>query len=222
MFDANWDLINGADAHEIEVLNQANQANVIEALVRFLTHHDNSPGAACAIPPGQAILLELHRTGTLLLLKQPGNYRTCDVRVNRRDGGRYDPPVHAVVPGLMDAFEAEIAAMWLNASAVQVASYALWRINWVHPFKNGNGRSARAFAYACVCLKYGFMLPGSVTLIDLITGQRDEYEAALAHADQALADSGVVDLEPMNAFVERLLIMQLESIPGPDARAVEA
>jgi Fic family protein len=214
MFDANWELINGADAHEIEVLNQANQANVIEALVRFLTHHDQTPGAECAIPPGQEILLELHRTGTLLLLRQPGRYRTCDVLVRRRDGGEYHPPAFAAVPGLMEAFEAEMAAMWPNASAVQVAAYALWRINWVHPFKNGNGRTARAFAYACVNLKYGFMLPGSVTLIDLITSNRDEYEAALAHADQAIAAAGVADLDPMHAFVERLLRAQLESIPA--------
>jgi len=217
MFDANWELINGTDAHEIEVLNQANQANVIEALVRFLTHHDQTPGAACAIPPGQSILLELHRTGTLLLLRHPGSYRACDVLVRRRDGGEYHPPAFAAVSGLMDAFEADIAAMWPNASAVQVASYALWRINWVHPFKNGNGRSARAFAYACVNLKYGFMLPGSVTLIDLITSNRDEYEAALGHADQTMAATGAPDLGPMNLFVERLLRAQLESIPVDQA-----
>lgn len=39
MFDTNWELITGDTAHDIEVLNLANQANVIEALVRFFLHH---------------------------------------------------------------------------------------------------------------------------------------------------------------------------------------
>src|SRR3569833_2104108 len=147
MFDANWELINGDDAHAIEVLNQASQVNLIEALLRYLSHHDQTPGAGCGLHPNQSVLRELHRTGTLLLLQQPGFYRLGNVFVLRRDGDRYDPPDHQLVPTLMNEFEEDLAGRWADSSAVSLAAFSLWRINWIHPFKNGNGRTARAFAY---------------------------------------------------------------------------
>jgi hypothetical protein len=86
MFDNNWDLINGEDAHGIEVLNQSSVANLIEALVRYFQHHDTTPGEACSLNPGEYVLRELHRSGTLLLLERPGAYRDLQVQVGRRDG----------------------------------------------------------------------------------------------------------------------------------------
>lgn len=223
MFDNNWDLINGEDAHGIEVLNQSSVANLIEALVRYLQHHDKTPSHGCEICPRQDILCELHRTGTLLLLQAPGQYRTTEVQVRRRDLTIYYPPAQDRVPTEMAAFEEEVVRLWPAADYVSIAAYALWRINWVHPFKNGNGRTARAFAYACVCLKHGSMLPGTVTMIDLITRSRDDYEAALGHADQTFQDVGVADLLPLQAYVERLLREQLLSaLQGQPANRAEA
>lgn len=217
MFDSNWDLINGQDAHAIEVLNQSSVANVIEALVRYLQHHDPSPGHACELCPNQEILKELHRTGTLLLLRFPGSYRTCDVQVRRRDGQIFYPPAHADVPAQMEAFERDLHARWGLADPVEIAAFALWRINWVHPFKNGNGRTARAFAYACICLKFGAMLPGTSTMIDLITRSREAFEDALAHADASFAHTGAADLLPLRAYLDGLLREQLLSAMAAQA-----
>lgn len=211
MFDTNWDLINGQDAHGIEVLNQSSVVNLIEALVRYYQHHDPSPGHACAIAPGEFVLTELHRTGTLLLLRHPGQYRIGDVQVGRRDGQMFYPPGHSYVRRLMGEFATEMSQRWPTATAVQIAAFALWRINWVHPFKNGNGRTARAFAYACVCLKHGTMLSGAVTMIDLITQSRDEYEVALGHADKTFEDHGVADLGPLEVYIDGLLRTQILS-----------
>lgn len=222
MFDSNWELINGEDAHEIEVLNQSSVANLIEALVRYLQHHDKSEGVACAICPHQGVLQELHRTGTLLLLAAPGFYRDGEVQVRRRDGGIFYPPASSDVATFMSAFEAEVQGMWANSDAVDVAAFALWRINWVHPFKNGNGRTARAFAYTCVCLKFGEMLPGSVTMIDLITRSRDAYEAALGHADQTFSQTGTADLLPLRNYVDQLIREQLLSAINSQATAEAA
>ncbi len=98
--------------------------------------------------------------------------------------------------------------------AVAVGAFTLWFVNWVHPFKNGNGRSARALSYACVCLKYGFVLPGAPTLIDLVMQpeHRGDYNAHLSHADATFAATGSPDLIPMESFVERLLEAQLGSL----------
>lgn len=223
MFDNNWDLINGGDAHDIEVLNQSSVANLIESVVRFLRHHDKTPGVECAICPDQGFLKELHRTGTLLLLAAPGSYRDCQVYVGRRDGAVFQPPMAADVPSHMNELEGRLKELWVTTDAIGVAAYALWRINWVHPFKNGNGRTARAFAYACVCLKFGGMLPGSVTMIDLITNSRDEYEAALGHADRTFAGAGEADLGPLNSYVEGLIREQLMSaLNSAEVPALEA
>jgi hypothetical protein len=45
----------------------------------------------------------------------------------------------------------------------------MWRTNWVHPFDDGNGRTARAASYLVLCVKLGYRLPGKKSLIDLVT-----------------------------------------------------
>jgi Fic family protein len=220
MLDQNWDLINGPVAHEIEILNYANQVNVIEAMVRFVMHHEGTDAASARSPLNCNALRELHRTGTLLLLEQPGVYRTTPVNVVNAEGQVVYACPHAThVPDLMAEFEAGLPMMWPTASPVEIASYLLWRLNWIHPFKNGNGRTARAFAYACLCMKVGFVLPGTPTVIDQIMSNKPEYEAALRHADQTFAQFGLPDLRPMMAMVERLLVQQLSSIPSPPTAA---
>ncbi|MGX8273805.1 Fic family protein [Brevundimonas diminuta] len=219
MFDNNWDLINGEDAHGIEVLNQSSVANLIEALVRYFQHHDTTPGDACSLNPGEYVLRELHRSGTLLLLERPGAYRDLQVQVGRRDGKIYYPPAANDVPAHMEEFERRIGREWKAANAVQIGALSLWLVNWIHPFKNGNGRTARAFAYACICLKHGSMLPGTVTMIDLITQSRERYEDALAHADLTFARDGVADLSPLETYVDGLLREQLLSAISGQADA---
>lgn len=213
MHDDNWDLITGNDAHEIEVLNYSSQINVIEALVRFITHHAGSGRNSCPHHPTETSLKELHRTGTLFLLQHPGEYRQEAVRVAAGGVTVHQPPDHDTVQQHMTDTFAQLTAMWAGASPVDVGAYLLWRINWVHPFKNGNGRTARAFCYVCVCLKFGFILPGTVTLIDLIMQNRPEYQTALKAADTSFEATGTPDLTGMTIFVERLLRLQFASIP---------
>jgi Fic family protein len=105
--------------------------------------------------------------------------------------------------------------LWQNANAIQVAAFCLWKINWIHPFKNGNGRCARAFMYACLCLKYGFMLPGTPTIIDLISADKQPFEAALKTADISLAQTGTVDCTELENYLNDLLIKQLSTVPAP-------
>ena len=45
-------------------------------------------------------------------------------------------------------------------SVVEVAAYALWRLNWIHPFVNGNGRTARLFSYFLMTMRAGDILSG--------------------------------------------------------------
>ena len=213
MKDDNWELIDGEAAHEIEVLNFSNQVNVIEALVHLLMHHNRAPDGTCLTSPNQNVLHEFHRTATLFLLYHPGRFRDVPVWVKAEDGTvvHTPPPVEEIDQHISN-FVATLAADWPSHSAQEIGAYCLWMINWVHPFKNGNGRTARAFCYACLCLKLGFVLPGRKTVIDLIMDQRGDYYSALRVADQAFEAHGKPDLMPMIEFVDRLLFEQLSSI----------
>jgi Fic family protein len=213
MFDRNWEMISGEAAREIELLNQSNVANVIEAIVRYALFHDQSGGKPpCSGVPNERALLELHRAGTYLLLKRPGAWRTNQVVLRRGGKLRHRPPPADQAPALVAEFMEELGSIWTSTNPVHVAAYALWRVNWIHPFKNGNGRTARAFSYLCLCLQYRRMLPGTVTLVDLISKDRRAYYDALAHASDTFAEAGAADLAPMEAYVERLLRTQLESV----------
>lgn len=212
MLDDNWDLINGPVAHEIEVLNYSSQVNFIEALVKFVTFHINQKTAPEHSHPTEMVLRELHRTGTLLLLQEPGEYRSGEVAVTKGNLVIHQPPQVNEVRDLMTQFVGELAEMWATSTPIEIASFCLWRINWIHPFKNGNGRTARAFAYACLCLKFGFFLPGTRTVIDLIMENRPDYYQALKQADEVYNISNTYDVSQLVIFLERLLSLQLSSI----------
>jgi len=214
MFDNNWELINGPAAHEIETLNHANQVNVIEALVRLLTYHSPPSENGCDALPNVVALLEIHRTGTLFLLERPGEFREVPVNLVRPDGTiAYEPPPWESVPALMAEFDTKLVELGRSGlHPLEVAAYALWRINWIHPFKNGNGRSARAFAYACLCLRFGFMLPGTRTILDLIMERKPDFELALASCDAAFRETGVENVSVLAEFLAPLLVEQLSPI----------
>jgi len=216
MFDQNWDTINGEAAHQIEYLNQSNQVNVIEALFLLLmaTGKKDAEGGCLSIPSAAAVR-ELHRTGTLFLLHAPGVYRTHGVQVGNAEKIVYVAPAEDTVEAHVDDFIAELGVRWPNQNFLQITAFCLWRINWIHPFRNGNGRTARAFAYTCLCLKIGFVPAGSPTVIDAIMENKPEYEAALGTADQTFAETGTADLSAMEALVYRLFTAQLSTIPDP-------
>ncbi len=180
MFDTNWELITGDTAHEIEVLNLANQANVIEALVRFFLHHRQPDENGCSAHPNITALKELHRTATFLLLARPGELRQGAVHVGDGKGNIVlQPPSAEETPAILEELFQELSRRWKDQGFLEIGAFTLWMVNWVHPFMNGNGRTARALCYTCVSLKLGFVLPGSPTLIDLIMENRPEYYRAL-------------------------------------------
>lgn len=107
-----------------------------------------------------------------------GQYRPCEVVV-----GGYQPPEHYRVPELMNVFVNHVNYLWQPADPVALAAYVLWRLNHIHPFINGNGRTARALCYFVVCCKVGGLLDGEVILPELIRRNRDEYVKLLQQAD---------------------------------------
>lgn len=139
-----------------------------------------------------------------------GVLRPCQVTV-----GDYVPPPPWEVPARMNMFIDEVNRSWENSDPVWLACFILWRLNHIHPFINGNGRTARVASYFALCLKAGAWLPGDVLLPELLRRERPDYVAALKHADASLP-TGVLDLSVLHALVTRLLYEQL---PNGDAEA---
>lgn len=154
-----------------------------------------------------AVIKALNAHAISCLHVNAGEYRPCPVKV-----GNHTPPDHYRVPELMNDFVNVVNHLWDRSDALVLATFVLWRLNYIHPFINGNGRTARALCYYVVCVKSGGLLQGSRTLPELIRQNRDEYVRLLQEADAN--STGAIDLSflaNLHAFLVRLVNEQLAS-----------
>ncbi len=123
--------------------------------------------------------------------------------------GDHIPPHFDEVPDLMDRFFSLIHENWtIIDNPTVLAAYALWRLNWIHPFIEGNGRTARAACYYLICMNHGMLLPGKKIVPERIRENREPYYAALRSADQAWV-KGTLDVSELSNYLSDLLIGQL-------------
>jgi Fic family protein len=87
----------------------------------------------------------------------------------------------------------------------------MWKLNWIHPFTDGNGRTSRAASYLVLCLRTGYLLPGKKTIPDQIADDRTPYYKALEAADKNLANHKV-DISEMEELLAALLARQLVGV----------
>ena len=145
----------------------------------------------------ESVLLDLH--GMILRGiedEYAGRYRNVPVRIV---GARHIPPNPVRVPELMstlfDWYACEGSQLW----DVHTAADLHWRLARIHPFTDGNGRTAR-LAMNLHLLRHGYPL----TIIRADRDQRSDYY-------QALAESDATDRpEPFRAFIEARVIEALE------------
>lgn len=127
--------------------------------------------------------------------------------------GNHIPPHFREVPELMDRFFSMIHENWTVVDhPTWLAAYALWRLNWIHPFVEGNGRTARAACYYLLCMKQGRLLPGSKIVPERIRENREPYYAALRAADKAW-EAGHYDVTDLANYLSDLLTAQLTDAP---------
>ncbi len=123
--------------------------------------------------------------------------------------GNHIPPHFETVADLMDRFISFIHENWFILTPTQLAAYGLWRLNWVHPFIEGNGRTARATCYYLLCVRSGGLLPGRKIVPERIRENRAGYVVALQSADRAWSQ-GNLDLTDMEAYLAELVAAQLQ------------
>ncbi|WP_406699166.1 Fic family protein [Singulisphaera sp. Ch08] len=122
-------------------------------------------------------------------------------------GAKHKPPRFLYVEGFLDQMceESSTHEEW---GAIKVSAYVLWRLNWIHPFAGGNGRTARAASYLVLCRCLNFIPPGKLTIPEQIVSNRARYQDALEEAD-ASWENQVLDVSSLEILLEEFLTKQL-------------
>jgi Fic family protein len=87
----------------------------------------------------------------------------------------------------------------------------MWRLNWIHPFYDGNGRTSRAVSYLVLCMRLGYPLPGTNTIPEQIAANKKPYYDALELADAAWKE-GRVDVTALEKLLGDYLSVQLVGV----------
>jgi fido (protein-threonine AMPylation protein) len=158
------------------------------------------------VPVKTSVLMELNRLAVEKIIANPGGYRQTPMEIGR---SKHQPPRWEDVPKYVDEMCEYVQRNW-HRSALHLAAYLLWRVNWIHPFSDGNGRTARAISYLVLCIRLRQRLPGDRTMPDFIADEMTPYYAGLEAADAADA-RGRVDVSILERYLKKLLAQQVEN-----------
>ncbi|HAK77166.1 MAG TPA: hypothetical protein DCR35_08515 [Runella sp.] len=126
-----------------------------------------------------SLILEIHRTAFSELYNWAGKWRTVQVQV-----GKLTPPHPSQVPTLMyqyaDDVDFRLNLVNEKGEIAELLAYLHHRFVWIHPFNNGNGRTARLLLNAAAMLK-GYE---PIQLYHRLGEARKEYINALRAADE--------------------------------------
>lgn len=149
-------------------------------------------------------IMQLHRAALDGLHRLAGTYRNTPVKIH---GSLHQPPEPAFVVDEVQAMCEYVNENW-SRSAAHLAAYVLWKMNWIHPFADGNGRTARAISYVVMSIKLDSLLPGTPTIPEQIAANKDPYYKALEESDKAWV-SGKIDVSALETLLGEMLAQQL-------------
>jgi len=185
---------------EAEAANSLRQFDVGKAAAQEALDR----GAPFRLRP--SLILALHREALAGISAFAGNFRPSSVEISN---SQHKPPPAHLVPELVEALCDYVNDNW-GATPLHLASYVMWRLNWIHPFADGNGRTSRIVSYVVLMIRSECILPGSPTIPDQIVNDRRGYFAALDAADAASA-AGALDVSKMEELIGAMLARQLTS-----------
>lgn len=180
---------------ELEISNLTRQYHFLRSIVDIALKAER-------LFLSQTIIKAINYHAIVCLHVNAGEYRPCKVTV-----GNHTPPDYFRVSALMDDFVNMVNRYWLEMDAIQLSAYVLWRLNWIHPFINGNGRTARAACHFVLCVRANGWIGRRVILPELLRQNREQYVASLRQAD-TLAGKGkdiATVVTPVSAVITSLL-----------------
>ncbi|WP_416883075.1 Fic family protein [Marivita sp.] len=147
-------------------------------------------------------LLDLNRCAIEGLDAYAGSWRPGGVKINK---SKHVPPDGHLVAELVEDLCDYVNGQWNRCSAIHLASIVMWRLNWIHPFTEGNGRTSRAASYLVLCAKEQILLPGGYSIPEQIVENRTPYYEALEDGDKNYENNGRTLNAEVVPAMERLL-----------------
>jgi Fic family protein len=150
-------------------------------------------------------IVALHKAALDGLHPLAGTFRNTPVTIGN---SRHQPPEAAFVSDEVQLMCEYVNDNWSTKNAVHLAAYVLWKMNWIHPFADGNGRTARAISYVVLSIKLDSLLPGTPTIPEQIASNKHPYYKALEAADREWTNEKV-DISELATLIEGMLARQL-------------
>lgn len=155
-----------------------------------------------------SLILTLQREALRGISAYAGNFRPASVMI---EGSKHEPAGAHLVPELVEDMCDYVNENWNSSSPIHLAAYVMWRLNWIHPFSDGNGRTSRTLSYVVMCCGLEVVLPGHPTIPEQIVSNRNPYFDALDRADAACR-KGRLDLTAMEELLSGILAVQLKGV----------
>jgi Fic family protein len=185
-----------------ETENGIRQFNLAIAMVRSFVKDADRP-----FKLRSSMILQLHKAALEGLHPLAGTYRNTPVTIQ---GSGHAPPEAAFVSEEVEHLCQYVNSNW-GRSSIHLSSYVLWKLNWIHAFSDGNGRTARMVSYLVLSTKLDSLLPGTPTIPDQIAADKKPYYDALESADKAFARDEKIDVSDLEKLMEATLAKQLLS-----------
>lgn len=175
-------------------------------LALSMIEHWNSGEAKFRLEPSH--VLQLHKTALDGIDLFAGTFRNGPVKIG---ASKHVPPDAFLVSKLVGEMCDYVNKNSKRRPPLHLCAYVMWRLNWIHPFTDGNGRTTRAIAYVVLCATLGYRLPGLVTVPELIAANKDPYYSALESADAA-EKTAKTNVQKMEKLLSDLLAKQLVNV----------
>ena len=97
------------------------------------------------------VIVELQKEAVRDIQSDAGELRRGEVHIS---GSIHSPPAAHLVSIHLGDFCDYINKNWHECSAFHLSAYEMWRLNWIHPFTDGNGQClmfSSAFALVIYC-----------------------------------------------------------------------
>lgn len=188
---------------KLEADNGVRQAVLADEIIKYFLE----PERPFTLSP--SLILQLQRVAVDGILTNPGEWRTSQVGITK---SIHQPPGPHLVSALVQEMCDYVNNNFHEKTALHLAAYVMWRLNWIHPFADGNGRTRRAVSYIVLCAHVKALLPGTPSIPQQIQENRSAYFHALEQADEALRQTGEIDISLMEETLKGMLATQLLSV----------
>ena len=188
---------------EAEAANGLRQFDAGKNYAQAALDRQTGDGSQFKLRP--SLILSLHREALAGISTFAGLYRPAGVSIEK---SKHIPPGAHLVAELVEDMCEYVNGQWQSKAALHLAAYVMWRLNWIHPFADGNGRTSQITSYVALTISTGYILPGSPSIPDQIVSDRTGYFHALDQADEACR-AGNVDVTAMEDLLGGMLARQL-------------